>query len=109
VTIRRDTDAIWGFPLVMSAGVARRLGSGNARTGARRNGVAQASQPCELKSLSEQFPSRVAAEVTRRISWRARAAIRLVTSAATIFQTRSSCKRGVSPHFFRQHTLEKST
>ena len=37
-----------------------------------------------MKSVSEKSPSPVAAEVTRRISWRPRATVRLVTSAATI-------------------------
>ncbi len=37
-----------------------------------------------MKSVSEKSPSPVAAEVTRRISWRSRATVRLLTSAATI-------------------------
>src|SRR6266571_6487328 len=41
------------------------------------------------QSVYEKSPGPVAAEVTRRISWPARATIRLVTSAATIPQTRS--------------------
>src|SRR2546426_7567956 len=51
-------------------------------------------KPRVLKILSSGYragqrtPS-VAAEVTRRISGPARATVRLVTSAATIFQTRS--------------------
>ncbi len=40
--------------------------------------------------MSEKSPGPVAAEVTRRISWQVRATVRLVTSAATIFQTRSN-------------------
>ena len=49
MTIRRDTDAIWGFPLVMSAGVARRLGGGNAanRSQAQRRGAGFPA--CEVK------------------------------------------------------------
>jgi hypothetical protein len=37
-----------------------------------------------IKSVSEEWPVRVAAEVTRRISWPPRATVRLLTSAATI-------------------------
>jgi len=37
-----------------------------------------------MKNVSEKSPIPVAAEATRRISWRSRATVRLLTSAATI-------------------------
>ncbi len=45
--------------------------------------------PAEAKSVSENYPSAVAADVRRRISRANRRLLRLLTSAATNLQTRS--------------------
>ncbi len=69
---------------------ANNLRAGNEQQNKQQQNLAlkksRTSAIVASKTVSEKFPGAVAAEVKRRISWQARATVRLVTSAATFFQ-----------------------